>query len=129
MIDRKRENAARAVLVAAHRRYGVKSFRVDPAGPNWAPLHDAEVLGWVWWVSDDRCAITHAGQCEVEPYRLDMERPVVEWVCPICGTVVPNFQGSTGLPEVAGCPTCARRAGEAAERFRERYGEKGEAAA
>lgn len=129
MIDRRRENAARAVLVAAHNRYGIRAFRVDPNGPNWDPLHDAEVLGWCWFVDPDRdpsrCAITEGGLREVEPYRQEQPPAVVQYVCPICSSVVPQRDRGDGLPENTGCVTCALKSAEAAERFRERWGDGG----
>jgi hypothetical protein len=66
MIDRARRAAALAVLLAAHRRHGSKSFPVAVDGPNYRHLVDAESLGWAWFVNPTRCAVTHAGLAELE---------------------------------------------------------------
>jgi hypothetical protein len=53
--------AAQAVVVKVARNFGSRSFRVDPRGPHYAPLKDAERMGLAWWPDDDRCALTLAG--------------------------------------------------------------------
>lgn len=65
--DRER-HAALAVLLAAYRRYDIRSFKVDPAGPNWVPLHTAETYGWCRF-QGNRCAILNDGMRQLEPYR------------------------------------------------------------
>lgn len=68
MIDRARRAAALCVLHAAHRRHGMRSFRVDLTGPNYGPLVDAEGLGWAWFVTPTRCAVTEAGRVALSDY-------------------------------------------------------------
>jgi hypothetical protein len=110
--------AARAVLFAAHHRYGQKVFRVDRHGSNWEPLHWAATFGWCWFVTEERCAILEAGMREIEPYR--QPTPCTSWICPCCLSVVSQPDGETGLPENVRCETCAQAGVEAAERMRQR---------
>lgn len=114
--DRER-HAALAVLLAAYKKYDIKSFKVDPAGPNWVPLHTAEKLGWVWF-QGNRCAIVNDGMRQLEPYRKTQRRPVVEWVCPVCLCVCGQGEDEVGLPERPSCPNCELEARELTARLR-----------
>lgn len=67
MIKREQRAAALVVMLAAWRSYGDRAFKVSPYGPNWAPLSDAERLGWVTWIGD-RCRLTAAGIEQLIPY-------------------------------------------------------------
>jgi DNA-directed RNA polymerase subunit RPC12/RpoP len=116
-LQRKRA-VARAVVLAAFKLKGQKAFRVDPAGANWQPLKDAESLGWVWFVDPERCAILDAGLREIEPYRQDEPKPCVQYLCAVCGSVVAQPQGETGLPVSVRCERCAETSAAAAERMR-----------
>lgn len=116
--DRER-HAALAVLFKAYKTYETKSFKVDPKGTNWGPLHTAERYGWCWFVGD-RCAILDAGLRELEPYRKDEPKPCVQWICPVCLCVVGQGENEAGLPENVRCETCQRQALEATEKMRER---------
>jgi hypothetical protein len=116
--DRERHTAL-AVLLSAHKRYGTKSFKVDPNGHHWKPLHDAEKLGWCWFVGP-RCAILDAGLRELEPYRRNEPRPVVQWICPICLHVSAQAEDEAGLPERPHCENCSSQALQMTETMRER---------
>lgn len=112
--------SARAALVAAHRRFGTKAFRVDPRGPNWQPLHDAARWGWCWWPDADRCALLDAGLREIEPYRREQPAACVSYVCPVCQHTVSQPAGETGPPVAVACQHCAETSMDAAEALRER---------
>lgn len=127
---RQKRAVARAVVLAAYRAKGQKAFRVDRNGANYGPLRDAEALGWVWFITPDRCAILDAGMREIEPWRQDEARPCVQYVCAVCDTVVAQPQGETGLPVSVRCESCAATSAEAAARMRARDdADKGEDAA
>lgn len=68
MTLRQQQAGARAVLVAAHRRFGRRAFNVDPAGPNAEPLTHAELWGWVTFVGPWRCMLTDAGVNAIRPW-------------------------------------------------------------
>lgn len=68
MVDRVRRQTALLVLLKAWQSYGTAAFAVNPKGPRWQPLHDAERLGWVSFIGD-RCRITSAGTQELQPWR------------------------------------------------------------
>lgn len=120
MISRRQKAAALAVLLAAYRRYGQKRFKVDVCGENYRPLRDCETLGWVWFTDGTHCAILDAGVREVEPYRREDPRPVVQWVCPTCQSVVGQEADAEGLPARPSCPHCRRETERLAERMRPR---------
>lgn len=117
MIGRKQKSAALAVMLAAHNRYGAKSFVVDVCGPNYRPLKDAEAQGWVWF-NGERCAILDAGVRQLDPYRNAEPRPIVQWICPICLCTVGQEGDAEGLPMKPQCPHCREATLQAAERFR-----------
>jgi hypothetical protein len=128
--QQRKRAVARAVILAAHRLKGQKAFKVDRAGANYAALRDAEALGWVWFMAPDRCAILDAGMREIEPYRRDEPKPCVEYLCGVCGSMVAQPQGDTGLPVAVRCEACAETSAAAAARMRARDdAEQGEDAA
>ena len=102
--DRERHTAL-AVLFTAYRKFATKSFKVDPKGHHWKPLHDAEKLGWCWF-EGPRCALTAEGLRELEPYRRNEPKPVVEWICPVCLHVAGQAEDEAGLPERPVCEHC-----------------------
>jgi hypothetical protein len=116
---RQLQNSARAVLLAAHNRFGTRSFVVDPRGPNHQPLRDAEGFGWCWF-EKQRCAITASGLEQIEPYRKAEPKPIVQWICPVCLDVVSQFPDREDLPEMIPCPTCQKNAIEAADHLMQR---------
>lgn len=67
MIRKEQRAAALVVMLRAWRSYGDRAFKVSPYSPNWAPLSDAEQLGWVTWIGD-RCRLTPAGIEQLAPY-------------------------------------------------------------
>lgn len=126
----KKRAVARAVVLAAFKAKGRKAFKVNSLGSNYGPLKDAESLGWVWFVAPDRCAILDAGMREIEPWRQDEPKPCVQYLCAVCGSMVAQPQGETGLPVSVRCESCAETSAEAAERMRaEQDAEQGDDAA
>jgi hypothetical protein len=111
--DRER-HAALASLFKAHRTYQTRSFLVDRNGQHWGPLHTAERYGWCWF-QDDRCAITHDGRVQMEPYLKTEPRPCVQWICPVCMGVVEQLEDEAGMPENTPCPTCQKLTREQVE--------------
>lgn len=99
-------HAALACMFVAYKKYGTKSFLVDPKGANWKPLKHAESLGWCWF-QGERCAFTASGMAELEPYRKTEPKPAVVWICPVCLDTVEQAEGDTGLPEQPHCPSCS----------------------
>jgi hypothetical protein len=108
--------SALAVLLRAGKKYGTKSFVVDPRGENHEPLKLAEQYGWCWF-EGPRCAITAEGMRELEPYRRDEPKPAVQWICPVCMDTVDQPEGETGLPERVSCPSCEKLTREQIERL------------
>jgi rubrerythrin len=112
--------AARAVLYAAHRKYGGgSSFPVDERGKNWDPLKAAEFLGWARFTGT-RCAITTDGLAAIADYLGDGQVAATSYNCQVCGFPVVQPDGGNGLPATVGCPTCAAASREAADTMRER---------
>lgn len=119
MIDAARRAAARAVLFAAHRRFGNRAFRVDLGGPNLIPLLDAERLGWAWFVDDDWCVVTQAGRRELEPGALGEAYAIIQYLCPVCARMVVQPDRGDGLPADVPCPHCAETLAGAVRLFEE----------
>lgn len=112
--------AARAVLYAAHRKYGAaSSFPVDPKGKNWDPLKAAEFLGWARFTGA-RCALTTDGLAAIADYLGDGQTPATSYDCQVCGMPVVQPDSGRGLPSAVGCPTCAADSADAADAMRAR---------
>lgn len=67
MIRRERKAAALYTMRTLWQNFGNRPVLIDPRGKHWAPLRDAETLGWTRW-SGEHCWLTPAGVEQVVAY-------------------------------------------------------------